>query len=87
MVRSGKDAGISPLPKGIATCAEPSRLVAVRYETPGFTPLLLVSLYFHPVVKLSEANRALPAHVGILQHETGLPVLAGGDLNMDPSYI
>eukprot|EP00959_Pyramimonas_sp_CCMP1952_P454970 9470809-Pyramimonas_sp.AAC.1 len=36
---------------------------------------------------MSDANRALLAHLGIRQHETGLPVLAGGDYNMHPSHI
>jgi len=71
----------------VTQCAEPERLVAVRFEKLGFAPILLVSVYLHPVVKMSDANRALLAHLGILQHETGLPVLAGGDFNMDPSHI
>ena len=63
MVRAGKDTGVSPCPQSVTQCAEPERLVAVRLEKPGFAPVLLVSVYLHPVVRMSDANRALLAHL------------------------
>eukprot|EP00959_Pyramimonas_sp_CCMP1952_P279656 5847040-Pyramimonas_sp.AAC.1 len=36
---------------------------------------------------MSVSNRRLLAYLGILQHQLAMPILVGGDFNMEPSHI
>ncbi len=47
----------------------------------------MTSTYCEAVSGLSPTNRALLAQIAVLQHESRLPIIAGGDFNMLPKVL
>ncbi len=67
----------------------PGRAVAALLETPGYRPCTVISMYLEDGAGLAAANLTHLEAVGncIAAQGDGVPFVAGGDMQMDPSVL
>jgi hypothetical protein len=85
LLKKGGDVGVTRIDQDFAE--QSHRLLAVRVQVPGMVTHVLASVYLEAVAGLNTVNKELLASVALLQHQENLPIIAGGDFNMQPDVI